>query len=410
MTKMLKYSGILLLTLLTIPSFPQTQGVLGRGFFRNWSIGVGGGPNIFFGDLKVNDFMPVSSNMNEWRYAGTFTLTKQLGYVFALRGQVMYGEISGTNRVYRRDNNPGNQYFEGNILEYNLNTTINFSNFVLGHKPTRKFFVYVTLGGGVTTWGTKKKDLTTHELICENTTTGKWSIAAMAMAGLGAYVNMGDKVNLGIEWTIRGVNSDFMDATVGGFRYDMYSLAQITLTYNFNRKNPAVLKSPNSGPQMGPMPPKPEPPVKPAEKTQPETEYKKLPELITPLRFPTRDTIKQAAPENEFDSLGMSAESIDSSLLLDEESGPMMRGLSYRVQVFAFQTNEYTAESVRRKFNLQEPVYKEFTDEWYRYTVGSFKTLKEAKAHLNKIRRNGVHDAFIARYSDGIRISSHPKH
>lgn len=413
MTRKLKYSGIVLLIFFSMTSHSQTQGTLGEGFFKNWSIGIGGGPNIFFGDLKVNSFVPVGSNMNEWRFAGTFTLTKQLSYVFALRGQVLYGEISGTNRVYRRESNPGNQYFEGNILEYNINTTINFSNFAFGHSPTRKFFVYLTAGVGASTWKTKKKDLTTHDLISVNDTAGKWTVSPMILAGLGAWVNLGDKVNLGLEWTFRGVNSDAMDMTKGGFRYDVYSLAQITLTYNFNRRHPAGLKLPGGGKQLGPMPPKPDPPAKPEsekETFRAETEYKKLPELSTPLRFPTRDTVKPQPPVTVADTLSTLPEMIDSTLFTDEDAVPFVRGLSYRVQVFAYKTDQYSVQDIKAKFKLREPVYKEYSEEWFRYTVGSFRTLKAAKVHMNKIRQMGVSDAFIAHYQDGIRITAHPKH
>lgn len=411
MIRMFKCVTILLLLGFSLSSFAQTQGVLGRGFFKNWSIGIGGGPNIFFGDLKQDSFLPVSSNMNEWRYAGTFTLTRQLGYVFALRAQVLYGEIAGTKREDKSTGLPYNRYFEGNILEYNLNTTINFSNFAFGHKPSRKFFVYVTLGGGVSTWATKKKDLVTHQLVARSDSNGKWSMAAMVFGGLGAYYNFGDKVNLGIEWTMRGVNSDMMDLTPGGFRYDAYSLAQITLTYNFNRRNPAELKSPSSGKQLGPMPDKPVPlpPVATVTEKPVQDPSKKLPELITPLRFPTRDTTAQSSRYMTTDTLDMPEEAIDSSLLLGEDEAPLVMGLSYRVQVFAYRTNEYPAEAIRERFNLDERVYREYTDEWYRYTVGSFKTLKAAKNHMYQLRRNGIPDAFVARYNDGIRISSQPK-
>ena len=409
MIKILRYFTIILLISFSLAAVAQTQGVLGRRFFSNWSIGISGGPNVFFGDLKVTNFLPVSSNMNEWRYAGTFALTKQVSHVFAFRAQVMYGEISGTKRFYK-DGTPCNQYFEGNILEYNLNTTINFSNLFGKYKPGRKFFVYGTLGAGLSTWDTKTKDLVTH--VSLDSIRSSRALAAVGIGGIGAYYSIGDKVNIGIEWTLHGVNADNVDVTKGGFQYDAYSMAALTLTYNFNRKNPAKLQPAKMGKQLGPMPVPPEPMIKPAaEKTQSTNPNQgKLPELPTPLGFPVRDTVKHVLPPLPVaDTLVFSPEPPDTSDLLNEESGPYQQGLSYRVQIFAFETNQYSAQAVKAKFKLKQPVYKEFTEGWYRYTVGSFKTFKAAKAYMYQMRNHGIKTAFVARYNNSVRIQSHPK-
>lgn len=415
MIKILRYLIIILLVFSSLSSFSQTQGVLGRRFFSNWSVGIGGGPNIFFGDLKVTNFWPVSSNMNEWRYAGTFTLTKQVSHVFAFRLQAMYGGISGTKRFYK-DGTPCNQYFEGTIIESNLNTTINFSNLFSQYKPGRKFFIYGTLGIGVSTWDTKRKDLVTMKL--DTAGVGSYTtLALVGIGGIGAYYSFGDKVNLGIEWTVHGINSDYLDATKGGFQYDAYSMVTLNLTYNFNRKNPGKLQAAKMGKNLGPVPVKPDPQAKPeppaksqAEKTQlTNPNQGKLPELPTPLSFPVRDTVKHTLPSTPAgDTLVFTSESPDNGDLFSEDSGPIVQGLSYRIQIFAFETNHYSAESVKAKFKLKQPVYKEFTEGWYRYTVGSFSTFKSAKAYMNKMRNFGIKGAFVARYHDGIRIPSHP--
>ncbi len=409
MIKILRYFTILILISFSLNSFSQTQGVLGRRFFSNWSIGVGGGPNIFFGDLKVNNFWPVSTNMNEWRYAGTFSLTKQVSHVFAFRLQAMYGGISGTKRFYK-DGTPCDQYFEGTIIESNLNTTINFNNFFSPYKPGRKFFVYGTLGIGLSTWDTKRKNLITREL--DTIGVGSYSkMALVGIGGIGAYYSFGDKVNLGIEWTVHGINSDYLDATKGGFQYDAYSMVTLNLTYNFNRKNPAKLQAAKMGKSLGPMPVKSEPFVNPpTEKAQsPNPNLGKLPELPTPLGFRARDTVKQILSQLPVDTLFISTDSSDAGNILPEEAGPNQPGLSYRVQIFAFETNQYSAESVRAKFKLKQPVYKEFTEGWYRYTVGSFKTFNSAKTYMYQIRNLGIKTAFVARYNNGLRIPSHPK-
>jgi len=136
----------------------------------------------------------------------------------------------------------------------------------------------------------------------------------------------------------------------------------------------------------------------------------KLPELPTPLGFPIRDTAKQTLPSFPVvDTLVFVTDTSATNNLPLEDSGPYQSGLSYRVQVFAVETDQYSAESVMLKYKLTQPVYKEFSEGWYRYTVGSFTTLKSAKALMNLLRARGIKSAFIARYNDGIRIPSHPK-
>lgn len=389
----------------------QTQGVLGKRFFDNWSIGISGGPNVFFGDLKVNRMWPASQNMNEWRMAGSINVIRQLSHVFSLRGQMLYGQIAGTKRNYT-DGAPCNQYFEGYLAEPNLNVMVNFMN-IFGYNPARKFFIYGTVGLGMTFWHTKKYDLVTHAKIGE---AGKafpdWTKEAVIPAGLGAYYNIGDKVNLGLEWTLRGLNSDRLDATEGGFQYDMYSLLSVNLTYNFNKPNPGKLNVPNMGKNMGPVPSAPAFPItiKPTPKPKSDELYQQRPSLQSPGKKDTLHLRKRDEKKVVDSTRMLESESGLSIAYEDIQAGPVVPGLSYRVQIYAFKADEYTADNIRAKFRIRNPVYKEYTEGWYRYTAGSFKTLKAARAYLGELKtKNKVRDAFVARYKDGIRIPTHPK-
>jgi len=389
--------------------------MLGKRFFDNWSLGISGGPNIFFGDLKVDRYIPVSHNMNEWRVAGSVYLIRQFSHVISLRGQLLFGQIAGTRRVYS-DGSPANQYFNGTLAEPNLNLMVNFMN-IFGYNPGRKFFIYGTVGVGMTFWHTKKYDLITHAEIGE---AGKafpnWTREASIPAGLGAYYSIGDKVNLGVEWTLNGVNSDKLDATVGGFRYDMYSYLSLNLTINFNKRNPGTLKSANAGKNMGPVPPRPDLPAAPKAAAKPEQKdlYQQRPAPQTPRKdsmlFANREVKKQEVKKEEpaeqtIEDLITTPEKTE-----DVNSGPATPGLSYRVQVFAFRTDEYTAEAIRTRFHIKQTVYKEYTEGWHRFTVGTFKTLKAAQLFMVQMKsKNGVKDAFVARYKNGERVPTHPK-
>jgi hypothetical protein len=389
MRKWLIVPGVFLLLFLPIVSLPQTQGTLGRRFFSNWSISLSGGPNIFFGDLKVNRFWPANTNMNEWCFAGSFMLTRQISHVFAIRGQVLYGQIAGTKRNYK-DGSPANQYFDGNIFEYNLNATINFSNLFFRYKPQRKFFIYGTIGAGLSNWHTKVKNLQTHEVIGGSGSTSNWTTEIVIPAGLGAYVNLGDKVNLGLEWTLRALNSDKLDGTVGGYPYDMYTFLSLNVTYNFNKPNSGKLAPARySTPKGVSLPPPPAATPKPV--VQPKDGYEKL--LPPPPAVITQDQLPPGAEQQTVPDTTAAG-----------QASHAKEGTLYRVQVFASHNEALTAEYIQSSLRLSMPVTREQSGEWIRFTVGEFTTRAKADQLMKQLRGRGVKGAFVVKYLNGHRV------
>jgi len=389
MFKRIKYLFLIFLTGTATSLFSQTQGTLGKRFFDNWSAGIGAGPDIFFGDLKVHQFWPANNNMNEWKFGGTFTLTRQLSHVFAIRGQFLYSELSGTKRQYK-NGTPCNEYFDGNLLEVNINTTINFSNLLASrYNPRRKFFIYGTIGLGTSSYNTNVKQLGTGLPLRRSDSLGNWTTVAMGMAGIGAYVNLGDKVNLGVEWTLHGVNTDWLDDTQGGFHYDAYSMVAVSITYNFNKRNPGK---------------------------EPDTNRKIY--LPVYIQIPAKDILPvvtkppAVVPEKDttfMDTLSENFGFPEEKDTADVFTGEPEKGLTFRVQIFAFRNDKYSALEIREKYNLEEVVSKEFSDGWYRFTIGSFSSYADAIALREQVQKRRFRDAFVARYKDGVRFSAHGK-
>lgn len=385
--------------------YSQTNGTLGSRFIDNWSVSIGGGPNIFFGDIKEYKYLPATSPINEIRYAGTFSLNRQLSHVFALRGQFLYGQLAGEKLRYK-DGSTCNQYFESTLFELNLNTTINFSNLILRYNPKRFFFVYGTIGAGAVNWITTKKDITTHAVLA---TDGSWSAInphLVIPAGLGAYFSIKDKLNLGLEWTLRGLAIDRLDATVGGFPYDSYSLLAFNITYNFNKRSSTKLSPASPQKQIGPPPPQPLLAAEIAAEKQKEKAAKEqaaYPKLPPPL--PSNDSLKPSGPILVPDTMPKEEVLTDTGIIAP------VKGISYRVQVFAFKENTYSAEQIKEKFKLKETVSKEHSGGWYRYTIGSFTDLNEAKKLMTELRTSReIPDAFIAKYVNSKRATPAPPH
>lgn len=410
MRRLLVFCALLGSLLVSGTVYSQTQGVLSGKWYGNWSVGIGGGPTIFYGDLNPYRFAPGISSVSEFRYAGTFSLNRQLSHVFSLRGQVLYGEIYSAMKKYP-DGAPCNKYLIGNIVELNVNTTINFSNLIFRYKPKRIFFIYGTVGVGMSNWITKKKDLITGLQTGGSGSMKNPTTELVIPAGVGAYFNIYDKVNLGLEWTLRGVNSDYLDATAGGFPYDMYSFLSLNLVYNFNRRNPVELDAVR--PTMPPvLLPKSIPPVeqKPAGTIQPsrsDTSSFGGTGKAVPLSSQQITGVPVTAPR-------------DSTEKTDVPSGTkstepfklpgLQADIFYRIQIFASSTGQRSAENIRSYFKLSQPVFREFSEGYYRYYAGEFENEAEANQFAASLRsRSGLGGVFVVKYINGTRELTHPK-
>ena len=122
---------------------------------------------------------------------------------------------------------------------------------------------------------------------------------------------------------------------------------------------------------------------------------------ILPDVIPATDTIKVDTLDKITD---FTAEQDTTELVAPQETG-----IVFRVQLFALKSDRYSALEVREKYKLDGEVYKDFSDNWYRYSTGSFENYAEAKAMKNQMRRRGFRGAFVARFNNGIRVPAHGK-
>ncbi len=78
----------------------------------------------------------------------------------------------------------------------------------------------------------------------------------------------------------------------------------------------------------------------------------------------------------------------------------------FSIQVLATKDGNVSNSDIRNKCDIDDDVYKEYneSDGLYRYTIGNFITYAGAAKVRNKIRANGIRDAFIVGYKDGKRI------
>ncbi|MFH1297403.1 MAG: SPOR domain-containing protein [Bacteroidota bacterium] len=340
----------------------QSNLKLGTRFGDNWFLGLSAGPTFFSGDLNINRFLPQSG---DWRFAGSFHFGRQISHVFSLRGQVLAGKIAGRKET-KQDGTPVNLSFNSTVVDGNINTMINFSNLIGGFNPKRAFFVYGTVGIGAAYFNTTQYSLLTSEIVPNPASSS--NVAAMIPAGVGAYYSIANKVNLGLEWTLRTLTSDILDGVAEGFKMDMYSFLSFNIVLNLNKST---------------------------KRTTNVVDYKKDGPIV--LNLPKCDPLPVPTSRVQ----GMDKLPTPPSVGYDLDKFYL-----FKVQIFAFAQHIYSAETIRKRYHIPMPVSREYSDGLYRFTVGSTDSLDEAKEILRKMRNAGVSDAFIVGYTrDGQRTS-----
>jgi OOP family OmpA-OmpF porin len=236
---MRKIIFLVTIAFLSLPFIASSQEAGGKKLLDNWSININGGASLFWGDLRQYNIYPVTNYENEWNAAFGFILTKRLSSVFELRGQFIRGNLTGTRR-------PSGTYFEGQFNEYNINATLNLSRLIYSDNPCRKLNIYGIAGIGFLDFRSMKKQLGSGIYVSsrgynEDGSEKKMETESVFTGGFGAKYKIDSRFEINFEniWTL--ANTDYIDATLGGMKYDILSYTSLGLTYKFNfRNNPTV--------------------------------------------------------------------------------------------------------------------------------------------------------------------------
>ena len=363
-----------------------------NGSFKSyWQINVSGGTSLFFGDIKQYQFWPVSNYENEWKLAGGLQLIKQVSPVFGIRGQALYGQLSGTRRDW-------NRYFESDYIEFNLNTTISVRNIISKYNSRQFWDAYFIIGIGITNYNTKVFDLTTKEVVQEvgngnGKSFGGRTLEGILTGGLGLDFRLSEKWNMNLETANRIMNSDEMDGRVSGFIYDVYNYTSIGLSYKFGIRNTS--KKTNSYSYFAPK----NKDIKEAEYDYYSTSPIEPPEVdalvIEPIIVPTIANKEVLVIEETPVVIGSSTET----------------GISYRVQIRAKYGRIISIQHLSNIYNIPvEQIRQNIYNGYYIYTIGSFTSYDQARLKRNYLRmHNGIVDAFVVTFKNGYRINNIPQ-
>lgn len=221
----------LFIVLFSIKSHSQSE----KGkFLDNWSLNLNAGIPMFWGDVESTLSDKVKANTG-WG----FMLSKSISSSFALRGEFIGGSVSGSQPKY-------NRYFDADFYDYHINGTLNFINLIYGENPCRKLNVFGTLGIGFNQFRSLLKEINTDKIIAHsgyrsvvNGAGEEWVTESFIVGGIGFTYRLDSRFDLSLENQWHVMNTDYLDAKPGRFKYDILSYTSFGITYKFNfRKNP----------------------------------------------------------------------------------------------------------------------------------------------------------------------------
>lgn len=368
----------------------------------NWQININGGTSIFFGDVKQYRIWPVSNYENEWRLGAGLTFSRQFSPVIGIRGQSLFGQLSGTRRSW-------NRYFESDYMEFNLNTTINLNNLFGTKRDDRFINFYLTAGLGLLNYNTTLYTLDTKKKVAgvgngNGKGIGGRTLEGIAMGGIGIDFRLSDNWSINMETANRIMNSDMQDAWVSGFPYDVYNYTSLGISYRFGisrtkHSTMGVQTYQREVPQEEYNFAEPEKNQK--EKYVPETQPVQVPTPVEPPQEKTNEIVVKEEPATK---------NIEPETVKIEKHPVDVNKPEYRVQIRARYNRPVSKTYLSAKYNIPvENIKEDMHNGYYIYTVGSFDTYEQAKEERNKLRRfYGITDAFVVAFKNGIRLDKLP--
>ncbi|HPS18386.1 MAG TPA: OmpA family protein [Bacteroidales bacterium] len=242
-----------LITLVCLFSFflnTFTIGQTEKVKYNTWSASVRVGAMNFYGDLRQFDFYPVSAqqakdwykitdDVSETNLGFGLSVSKQLSPTFAIQGILDKGKLGGVKHSVEA-------YFKGDVLNYGFNLVVNFSNLFWPSSKNNKIGFYGYAGLGFTDFKAKQYHISDNSSIYsygygENGQENKMVTETTVPLGLGLKYKLNNKFDIGIETSLKNVNTDKLDARVrANTAKDKYGFTCVTLTYKIGKNEKSL--------------------------------------------------------------------------------------------------------------------------------------------------------------------------
>jgi hypothetical protein len=325
----------------------------------------------------------------------------------------LYGQLAGTRRSWKK-------HFTNDYLEFNLNTTININNIFAQYRNDRFLNAYIIFGLGLQNYNTRVYELGSNKLLQtvgagNGKSFGVRTLEGVMIGGLGLDFRLSEQWSLNLETANRAMASDMLDAHTGGFKYDVYNVTSLGLSFKFGyakkRKKSDVPKETEVKEDKKQEKRNKDSEIETVdydyyERTEEPKKDKPKAVYFSP-NFITEPVANEAPTETETTEAEVAAEPIEEVVVVEEVTLP---GFEYRVQIIAKYGKTISVGHLSKLYNIPVGQIREDTHEgFYIYSVGSFSSYEQAREKRNRLRtHNGIIDAFVVAFKNGNRLDKLP--
>jgi hypothetical protein len=403
-------------------------------FVPYWTIGIQNGIAQSYGFVNNKNFFSKLSKESKQSFG--LSIERQLSPLFSLKAKYSNSSYFSNGNRLLNDLNDYNLISTGKINEFGIYGSVDLKRLFRKNKNKEsKWNVYVSAGIGYSNWKSdlKNKVLDEDTLVAYSKNSTIYDIRKKDTSSINAFskftfplafgVNYKilDGFSISLEHTIHFMNTGLLDVYSDGFT-NHYTTTTIGISVKLDKMGSGHQKKKNVVSVS--TTPKQTKQEKKSERSSSKGTSKAMPELqeytdynaLLPPPTPKVDTSLKAKPALTNANKNVWAAEKDSGRVeitggknltnaVVKDTVPMVTGLvpSYRIQIQASKTY-IPADAVIKKQGLIEKLSVELrSDGWYRYYVGQFTSLPEAKKKLAEMRAKGIKDSFVVSFKSNKR-------
>ncbi len=360
-----------------------------NAFKDNWAIQFQPGFSEFYGDASNHNYF--QKLKGEIGLYGDLSIRKMLIPALGVGLHAAYAGLK-SYKDRKADGTRVDYHLTGNYYDAGLFLYVNFNHLFAGYKPDRRFTVYGTVGVGWAYWNSALTDGITGLTLRSGSKSGSHTFKSSAMVvpiSLGLNYRISDRWSVNIGGDLHTVLNDDVDVWHDGFKYDQIFATNVGITYHIRqgwgtRKVPKMSRKSKKTPCCNQK----------AENSKafiPVYDFDQIRMMTIPAK-----TVKQPHVFEEH------------PLPVAQKTKPVSPSFEFRVQILASTKPIPNPSSLKARYHLPYAVVVSHQNGYYRYSVGSFKTYSEALAVCKKIIHDGIFDAFVVAYRNGLRVPITP--
>lgn len=381
--------------------------------YSTFSLSLHGGVLTSFTDIKKHPLFP---GRDEVAYGGGISLNYHMSPVLSLQANVLSGEMKG---LYPSEG----LRFETEILETTLRFRVSLNALLNPEGNSQSFMNFYTfVGAGMMAYRSvafeNDEPVRFYGYEADGRTTADRLLEFVLPYGLGVNFRLGKRVDLGIESGFRYTPSDRLDAwPVTSSPNDYYNYTSVGLTFRFGCNTcsmdwapPRRTMYPGDVERLDNI----ELRLREIELQQDsisleQDSIKAVQDSLSAAIIQEREVLLGLQQDQEAEAARLSQEVLtlrhlaaSSQAELDSLSEKLNE--YYSVQVAALRDEESVGE-VARLLGIDQELRIHSAGGWHRYLSGRFRNLEDAKLQMQRFWGQGVRDAFVVKYVDGVYLA-----